>query len=102
MSNKVDKHLKDAIKVTTLELCCGDRLLKARLMSAIRSLDRSLGRREAWPVSLYARVQDISDALKSAGTGEAAIDGMELSDMRQLAERVLHLYADCHSSAESL
>jgi len=98
MSNKVDKHLKDAIKVTTLELCCGDRLLKARLMSAIRSL----GRREAWPVSLYARVQDISDALKSAGTGEAAIDGMELSDMRQLAERVLHLYADCHSSAESL
>lgn len=95
--SKNDKHLKEAIKVAALELCCGDQLLRERLRSAIRALDRFLGRREAWPDALYARVQDVSDKLKSADTGEIAVDRMSISDVRRLAERILQLYADCHS-----
>jgi len=98
---KIDKHLQQSIKFATLELCCGDRPLKERLTLAIRSLDRFLGRREAWPAALYARVQDISDELKSPDAVGTALDAMALSDMQQLAERILHLYADCNSSAES-
>lgn len=95
--SKIDTHLKDAIKVATVELCCSDQLLRERLRSAIRTLDRLLGRREAWPAALYARVQDISDELKSDDTGDTAIDGMSVPKMKRLAERILQLYPDCHS-----
>lgn len=93
----LDKHLKNAIKVAALELCCGDQLLKERLTGAIRALDGFLGRRETWPAVLTSRAQDISDSLKSAATAEAAIAGMDLPDVQRLAERILHLYADCHA-----
>lgn len=99
--SKIDKHLKQSIKVATLELCCGDQPLKERLTSAIRSLDRFLGRREAWPAALYARAQDISDELKPPDAGGTALDAMVLSDMQRLAERILHLYADCNCPDES-
>lgn len=95
--SKSDGDLKHALKRAALELCCGDGNLKQRLSSAIRALDRFLGRREAWPAASYARMQDISDELKSAGAVEPAIDSMGLSEMQQLAERILRLYADCHA-----
>jgi hypothetical protein len=93
----VDKSLKEAIKVAALELGCGDASLRDRLASAIRSLDRFLGHRESWPPVLQVRVQDISDELKSGESAEAVIAQMDHSNVRQLAERILRLYADCHS-----
>lgn len=97
---KIDKSLRKALKVATVELCCGDTLLKERLLRAMRVLDSFLGRREEWPPTMYSRAQDISDALKSSDTVDAAIEGMDLSGVQKLAERILHLYAECHSSSE--
>jgi len=93
----IDKNLKRAIKNATLELCCGDRTLKERLAAAIQTLDGFLGKREAWPPGLQARMQDISDVLKSAGLNADVVGLMDASDARRLAERILHLYADCVS-----
>lgn len=93
----IDNQLKQAIKVATLELCCGNGTLRDRLAFAVRSLDGYLGQRESWPPALMIRAQNISDALKSAESAEAAIAQMDASALRRLAERILHLYADCSS-----
>lgn len=98
----IDRRLKNSLKVAALELCCGDQLLRDRLKCAIHTLDGFLGRREAWPAVLYSRAQDISDELKSAQTTEAAIEEMDLPSVQRLAERILHLYADCYSQGERI
>lgn len=96
----IDKRLKKAVKAAAFELCCGDSLLRERLLNAMRVLDSFLGPREEWPPAIYSRAQDISDALKSSDTVEAAIEGMDVSSVQRLAERILHLYAGCHSSSD--
>jgi hypothetical protein len=96
----IDKRLKNSLKVAVLELCCGDQPLRDRLKCAIRTLDGFLGQREAWPAVLYSRAQDISDELNSAQTTEAAIEALDLPGVQRLAERILHLYADCYSQGE--
>lgn len=99
--SKIEKHLKNAIKVATRELCCGDQPLRERLGAAILSLDGFLGKREAWPAALYIRAQDISDALKADNASELAIESMDFPQVQRLAERILNLYADCHSASPS-
>lgn len=96
----IDQGLKKAVKAATMELCCADALLKDRLLRAMRVLDSFLGPRENWPPAMYSRAQDISDALKSGDSVDATIEGMDLSDVRRLAERILHLYAECQSSTK--
>jgi hypothetical protein len=61
----------------------------------MQSLDGFLGRREEWPPALYARSQDISDEFKGAESVKDAIEAMDLPRVERLAERILHLYADC-------
>ena len=95
-----DKRLKKALKAATFELCCEDGLLKDRLLRAMCALDSFLGPRENWPPAMYSRAQDISDALKSSDSVETAIERMDFSGVQRLAERILHLYAGCHSSKE--
>jgi len=95
-----DKHLKGAIKSATLELCCGDQPLRQRLSLALRFLDSFLGKREEWPPALFSRSQDISDEFKGAESVEEAIEAMDFTRVERLAERILHLYADCHLSSK--
>ena len=80
----IDKRFKNAIKVATLELCCGDQPLRNRLSRAIQTLEGVLGQREEWPPALYRRLQDISDEIKSRSPAEAAINAMEKVRYRSL------------------
>lgn len=91
----IDRHLLRSVTDAILELCCSDAALKDRLLSAVRALNVVLIRREDWPVALRQRAQDIADELNSHGTPEQAIAAMDLQSARRLAERILHLYADC-------
>lgn len=93
-----ESRLKDAIKMATLELCCGNQPLEHRLARAIRRLDGFLGRRESWPSTLYSRSQDISDAFRGAESVDVAIADMEPAQLERLAERILHLYVDCQAT----
>lgn len=94
----IEKDLIRSVNDATLLLCCGDEPLKERLLSAIRALNVTLNQRQDWPVMLRRRAQDILDELNSAVTPEAAITAMDSQSARRLAERILHLYADCQAA----
>jgi hypothetical protein len=91
----VEKYLMRSVTDAALELCCGNALLKDRLLSAVQSLKTALIRRADWPVRLRQRAQDIADELDSQGTPEQFIAAMDPQSAQRLAERILHLYADC-------
>jgi len=92
----IDKLLNDSVRTAALELCCGDQFFKNRLVRAVRALERTLASREDWPPMLRRRAQDISDSLRGDIDAEAIIVVMDLPSAQRLAERILHLYADCH------
>lgn len=95
-----DQDLKQCIKAATLELCCGDEPFRDRLCHAVKLLDSSLGLREEWPAALYSRARDISDEVKSSESTDPVIDELDLVSAQRLAERILHLYADSHSTPQ--
>ena len=91
--NNVD--LKRCITDAALELCCGNGDLKGRLLLAYRALNVVLIRQETWPLKLRQRAQEISNELTRDATPEQAIAALDVQGSRRLAERILHLYADC-------
>jgi hypothetical protein len=95
----IEKNLLRSVTDAVLELCCADVLLKDRLLSAVRALNTVLVRREDWPVPLRRRAQEIADELNSRGAPEQVIAAMDFQSARRLAERILHLYADCQIAA---
>jgi hypothetical protein len=92
----LETELLRSVTDAVLALCCGDESLRDRLWTAVRSLNVVLQRREAWPPMLHRRAQEISEEFADFGTPEEAISKMDLQSARRLAERILHLYADCH------
>jgi len=66
-------------------------------MLALRALRIVLIRDEMWPPMLRQRVQEISDELNRGGTPEQTINSLDMQSSRRLAERILHLYADCQN-----
>ncbi len=97
----VDKTLMRSVTDAVLELCCSDHDLKNRLASAVRSLKTALVRREDWPLKLRQRAQDIADELDFQQTPEQLIAAMDSQSARRLAERILHLYADCRAASSA-
>jgi hypothetical protein len=91
----IDSSLTRSVTDAAVELCCGDSLLKPRLLSAVRALNTALVQRENWPPMLRQRAQDVADELNACGAPEQAIAAMDAHAARRLAERILHLYADC-------
>lgn len=94
----IDTHLLKSVTEATLALCCGDAALKDRLQSAARALDVVLVVREDWPAMLRHRAQEIADELKTHGQSEQSIAAMDPQAARHLAERIIHLYADCRTA----
>lgn len=92
----VEKELMRSVSDAVLALCCGNEALHGRLLAAVRALNVSLQRREDWPAMLRRRAQEISDELAKHGTPEESVSTMDIQTARRLAERILHLYADCH------
>jgi hypothetical protein len=95
----IDNNLLRSVTDAAVELCCGDAMLKDRLQSAVHALDVVLVVREDWPVMLRQRAQEIADELKTRGHSEKTIAAMDSQAARRLAERILHLYADCRTAA---
>ena len=96
----INPDLKRCITDAAVELACGNDDLKGRLLLAIRALQIVLIRDELWPPILRRRAQEISDDLNRGGTPGQTIDSLDMQSSRRLAERILHLYADClHSPA---
>lgn len=95
----IENSLLRSITDATLELCCGEGRLAERLPAAVRALNVVLVRREDWPLMLRHRAQEIADELKSLGEPDATIAAMDSQSAKRLAERILHLYADCRIAA---
>ncbi|MGE5194409.1 MAG: hypothetical protein ACM3U2_18120 [Deltaproteobacteria bacterium] len=91
----VDNDLMRSVTDAALELCCGDAVLKDRLLLAVRALNVVLIRPETWPAALRRRAQEISDELNGSGTPEQTIAKLDPQSVRRLAERILQLFADC-------
>ncbi len=92
----INVDLKRCITDAAVELSCGNDDLKGRLMLAFRALRIVLIRDEMWPPILRRRAQEISDELNRGGTPEQTIGSLDMQSSRRIAERILHLYADCH------
>jgi len=97
----IENNLLRSVTEAASELCCGDALLKDRLKAAVKALNVALIVREDWPVMLRQRAQEIADELKSQGSSEHSIASMDSQAARHLAERILHLYADCRRAVAS-
>ena len=91
----INVELKRCIKDAAVELACGNDDLKGRLLLALRALRIVLIREEIWPLILRRRAQEIIDELNRGGTPEQMIASLDMQSSRRLAERILHLYADC-------
>jgi hypothetical protein len=91
----INVELKRCITDAAVELACGNGDLNGRLLSAVRALRIVLIREEIWPPILRHRAQEISDDLNRGGTPEETIAALDMQSSRRLAERILHLYADC-------
>lgn len=91
----INADLKRCITDAAVELSCGNDDLKGRLTLAVRALRIVLIRDEMWPPILRRRAQEISDELNRGGTPEQTIGSLDIQSSRRLAERILHLYADC-------
>jgi hypothetical protein len=95
----MNSELLRSVSDAALELCCGDADLKGRLLSAVRALNVDLIRKEDWPPMLRQRAEDISKDLSRYGTAEQTISKIDSQAAQRIAERILHLYADCQAAS---